>query len=431
MIKKVIIAIFILVVFSFALLKGSLWYLTQQFVDHQVMNAKPFVQISYNEIQTSLNGSAIVKGVKIFIPALNETISVKSVEFITPDLLTFLSLDIQLQQNQIPESLSLIISDAVINLNGPVMNMIDNPEIEPSAMEAFSTLACGDTNRMGSRVLSKMGYEQINNNIKLNYQFYPHQKLLTYTFSNHLEDMSRITFSGELFGVSDIKDFSNNHLKPAKISFELEDDSYIKRKNDFCALQENYKVNEYIIEHARQVGEYLTVYGIEVEQALLDAYIKFIKSSGTLRFEADLSQFNDTTKEIDELKTLTPNDIIQFIRLKLFVNNKRVDALSIKINQDKLTTAINDDIDRSTKQKPGTLKKKQVLVYKKYHLVSADDLIKYHGYRVKIETNNGKHYKGNLNTEDPKNFEIITRMKSGNIGYRVSRNSIKKAEVFF
>jgi len=128
---------------------------------------------------------------------------------------------------------------------------------------------------------------------------------------------------------------------------------------------------------------------------------------------------------------LTPNDIIQFIRLKLFVNNKRVDALSIKINQDKLTTAINDDIDRSTKQKPGTLKKKQVLVYKKYHLVSADDLIKYHGYRVKIETNNGKHYKGNLNTEDPKNFEIITRMKSGNIGYRVSRNSIKKAEVFF
>ncbi|MCU7837269.1 MAG: hypothetical protein KZQ83_18750 [gamma proteobacterium symbiont of Taylorina sp.] len=429
MIKKIIIALFILGISSIALLKGSLWYLTQQFVDHQIFNAKPFVQISYKEIDTSMKGSAIVNGVRIFIPALNETIFVKSIEFITPDLLTFLLLDSQLQKKQIPESLSLIISDAAIDLNGPVMDMIDNPDIEPSVMEAFSTLACGDTNRMGSRTLSKMGYETINNNIKLNYQFYPQKKLLTYTISNHVEDMSRITFNGDIYGLTDLKAISVSTLKPAKITLEIEDDSYIKRKNDFCALQEKYSVKEYITEHSRQVGEYLGVYGIGVEEGLLNAYMQLLKTSGILRFEADLSQFYETISGADELKTFAPNDIIQFIRLKLFVNSKRIDAISIKVDTDKLIAAINNN--NSSLEKPGDIKKKQVLVYKKYHTVSSSGLKKYHGYRVKIETYSGKHYKGNLSTDNPKYFEVITRMKSGNIGYQVSKGSIKKAEVYY
>ena len=70
--KKTIIALLIIGISGFALLQGSLWYFTQQFVDQQVYKAKPFAQISYKEIETSMQGSAIVKGVRFFIPAINE-----------------------------------------------------------------------------------------------------------------------------------------------------------------------------------------------------------------------------------------------------------------------------------------------------------------------------------------------------------------------
>lgn len=427
--KKTIIALLMIGISGFALLQGSLWYFTQQFVDQQVYKAKPFAQISYKEIETSMQGSAIVKGVRFFIPAINETIFIKSVEFIAPDVFTFLMLNSKTEQQQIPESLKLIISNAAINLNGPVMNMIDNPDIEPSAIEAFSTLACGDINRMGSRSLSKMGYEIINNNITLEYQFYPAKKRLNYTVSNHIEDMSIITISGELSNVSNIKSFSGKTLKPGKISLEIQDDSYIKRKNDFCALQEKYSVNEYITEHVRQVGEYLGVYGIEVEVDLLDAYKKLLKTTGTVRFDADLKPLSETISYAEELKTFAPNDIIQFIRLKLYVNDKRINQVSIKVDMDKLLDAASNNT--SELGQPNSMMKKQVLVYKKYHQISLSNLNNYNGYRVRVETKGGRYYRGTLKTNNPKYYEVITHMRSGNVGYQVTKHNIKKIEAFY
>jgi len=427
--KKTIIALLIIAISGFALLQGSLWYFTQQFVDQQVYKAKPFAQISYKEIETSMQGSAIVKGVRVFIPAINETIFINSVEFKAPDVFTFLMLNSKTEQQQIPESLKLIILNAAINLNGPVMNMIDNPDIEPSAIEAFSTLACGDINRMGSRSLSKMGYEMINNNITLEYQFYPEKKRINYTVSNHIEDMSIITVSGELSNVSDIKSFSGKTLKPGKISLEIQDDSYIKRKNDFCALQEKYSVNEYITEHVRQVGEYLGVYGIEVEVDLLDAYKKLLKTMGSVRFDADLKPLSETISYAEELKTFAPNDIIQFIRLKLYVNDKRINQVSIKVDMDKLLDAASNNT--SELGQPNSMMKKQVLVYKKYHQISLSNLNNYNGYRVRVETRNGRYYRGTLKTNNPKYYEVITHMRSGNIGYQVTKRNIKKIEAFY
>ncbi len=427
--KKTIIALLIIGISGFALLQGSLWYFTQQFVDQQVYKAKPFAQISYKEIETSMQGSAIVKGVRFFIPAINETIFIKSVEFKAPDVFTFLLLNRKIEQQQIPESLKLIISNAAINLNGPVMNMIDNPDIEPSAIEAFSTLACGDINRMGSRPLSKMGYEMINNNITLEYQFYPEKKRINYTASNHVEDMSIITIRGELSDVSDIKSFSGKTLKPGKISLEIQDDSYIKRKNDFCALQEKYSVNEYITEHVRQVGEYLGVYGIEVEVDILDAYKKLLKTMGTVRFDADLKPLSETISYAEELKTFAPNDIIQFIRLKLYVNDKRINQVSIKVDMDKLLDATSNNTSELVKH--NSMMKKQVLVYKKYHQISLSNLNNYNGYRVRVETNGGRYYRGTLKTNNPKYYEVLTHMRSGNIGYHVTKRDIKKIEVFY
>ena len=429
MLKKSIIALLILSISGFAILYGSLWYFTQQFVDQQVFQAKPFAQISYKKIEPSLKGSATVTGIRFFIPSIDETIFIRSIKFTAPDLLTFLMLNSKTQQKQIPESLSLIISNAVINLNGPVMNMIDNPDIEPSAMEAFSTLACGDTNRIGSRTLSKMGYESFNNNITLNYRFFADQKRIKYTLSNHIEDMSIISINGELLDVTDLKSLTKQSLKPSKISLEIQDDSYIKRKNDFCALQQKYSVNEYISEHVRQVGEYLTIYGIEVDPALLDAYSKLITTMGNVRFEADLSSLHNEITDIEELKSFVPNDIIQFIRLKLFVNDKRIDQLSVKVDTDKLIAAINND--NGDTEKPQSLMKKQVLVYKKYHRIFPGQLKKYNGFRVKLETLSGKHYRGTLNTDNPKYIEVIIRMRSGNVGYQVSKYDIKKVEVFY
>ncbi|MCK5663951.1 MAG: hypothetical protein KAI17_10710, partial [Thiotrichaceae bacterium] len=229
-------------------------------------------------------------------------------------------------------------------------------------------------------------------------------------------------------GITDIKSLSAKTLKPAGISLEIEDDSYIKRKNDFCALQEDYSVNEYITEHVRQVGEYFSVYGIEIEDELLNAYKQLLITQGSIRFEADLSALSDNITEAEELKSFSPNDIIQFIHLKLFINDKRINQLSLKVDRDKLATVASGQT--SNLETPEKMKKK-VLVYKKYHRIFPDSLKKYNGYRVKIETKNGKSYKGTLKTDNPKYIEVLIPMRAGNIGYQISKQDMKKVEVFY
>lgn len=424
--KKLIIVLFILSITTIALLKGSLWYLTQQFVDNQITQAKVFAQITYKKIETSLNGSATVSGVQVFIPVINDTIHIKSIQFSASDLLTFLMLDSKLKQKELPQSLSLLISEAVVNIKGPIMTMMDNSDTDPTPIEAFSTLACGDISRIDSKALAKMGYDNISSNIFLHYQYHPREKMINYKIDNNIDTISKIRLSGELLGIENLKSLSDNNFKPGKIVLEIEDDSYIERKNNFCANQGNYNVDEYINEHLRMVQEYLPLYGIKVEEGLLNAYRELLKYSYTMTFEADLGQLSGTT---EELKTFEPNDIVQFIRLKLFINNKRVNDVSIKIDKNRLIeTAIDED--KVSVEIPETIKKKQI-IEKKYRLVSTAQLRKYNGYRVKIKTSNGKNYTGTLNTSNAKFFEVITRLKSGNIGYQVSPQSIRSAEVFY
>ena len=422
--KKIVIALAVITIVSFAVLKGGLWYLTQEFVDNQIIKAKPFVDISYNEIDSSLTGSATVSKVKVFIPALDETLYIESIQFLTPDLQTLFTLDSQLNNKQLPESLSLLISGLQLDLNGNIMKLMDNPDVEPTQLEVFSTLACGETYRIGSSAMTQMGYDDLTSDIILRYQFDPRNKKVNYSIRDNIRDMTHITLSGDIHNVSDLNSFSDKSARLGKISLEFQDDSYIERKNRFCAKQSKQSVEDYIVDHTTKVKTYLLSYGVIPEEGLLNAYKTLLETSGTVLFEADLSNLTGT----EEFKTFVPNDVIQFMRLKLFVNGERINEISVDIDKEKLIeTATSDDIELET---PDQVERKQAMIIKKYRPVSVANLKNFDGYRAKIETTKGKHYKGTIKTGNRQTLEVITRLRSGNISYHVPWNQIKKAEVF-
>lgn len=422
--KKIVIALFALSITFFAVLKGSVWYFTQQFVDNLVIQAKPLAQISYKEIKTSLAGSATVTGVKVFLPLIDDSIHIESVQFMASDLLTLLSLDSHLQKNELPESLNLTIKGASLSLNSNLMKMFDNPDVEPTQLEIFSTLACGDIHRIGTKALDQMGYDNITSDIFLSYQFNARKKTLHYSLKNNIRDITHFNFSGDLRGVSDINSLTNKTAQPGPITLEILDDSYIERKNRFCANQGKRKVKDYINEHILQVEEYLLSYGVEPEDGLLNAYKTVLETSGSITLEADLSKLTGT----EEIISFEPNDIIQFVHLKLFVNGERIKEISINIDKEKLLkTATDTEVELET---PDQIKKKRAIIIKKYRLVSVANLKNFNGFRVKVMTNKNKQFKGTLKTDNPRIYEVISRLRSGNISYHLPVNTIKKAEVF-
>lgn len=423
--KKIFLALFVLTLVTIAALKGSLFYLTQQFVDNQITQAKPFVQISYKDIETSLTGTATVHKLKAYIPSMDESIRIESVKFIAPDLLSLMTLDSQLQKKQVPESLSLVVEGVSIDLNGNIMQLMDNPDAEPSQIEVFSTLACGDVYRIGSKALLKMGYEELVSDLILSYQFMPRKNILSYNIQYNIRDMTRFNVSGDLSGISNLDSLIQGKAQLGKLLVEIIDDSYIERKNRFCANQQQQEVADYINEHTQKVKEYLASFGVIPEEGLLNAYKKVLETPGVISFEADLSKLNG----LEEIKTFMPNDLIQFVHLKLYVDGKRINEISIDIDKDKLVeVTTREDIQLET---PDQIEKKKALIIKKYRPVAVNNLKNFNGYRVRIETLKGKKYKGTINTSNPVKYEVISRMRSGNISYLVHPEDIKSAQVFF
>ncbi len=236
--KKIFLVLFVLTVLTLAALKGSLWYLTEQFIEHQIAQAKPF--------ETSLAGSATVHKLKVYIPLVDESIHIDSIRFTAPDLISLLTMDSQIQDGQLPEALNLIVKGINISLNGKIMQLLDNPDMEPSQVEVFSTLACGDIYRIGSKALSKMGYDELVSDLVLSYQYQPNLKKLSYIIQYHIHDMTNFNISGDLSGISSLNDFKKGTVQPGKLIVEIIDNSYIERKNCFCANEEKLEVADYI-----------------------------------------------------------------------------------------------------------------------------------------------------------------------------------------
>ncbi|MCP3851334.1 MAG: hypothetical protein GY694_13990, partial [Gammaproteobacteria bacterium] len=106
----------------------------------------------------------------------------------------------------------------------------------------------------------------------------------------------------------------------------------------------------------------------------------------------------------------------------------QVKEISIHIDKEKLIeTATNTEVELET---PDQIQKKQAIIIKKYRPVSINNLENFSGFRVKIENNKGKLFKGTLRINKPNIYEVITRFRAGNITYYVPVNTISKAEVF-
>lgn len=427
--KKITIVLVLLALIIFAGLKGGLWYFTKQFVDNKITQAKVFAQISYKNIDTSLTGKATVKGVNVFIPLLDDNIFIESVQLVTPDMFTLFSLPKKLEQQQFPESLSLAVIGLQIDLNGNLMKILDNQEIPPGPSEIIATLGCGEVFRIGSKALSKMGYDAIIMDSILRYDYNAKNKQLNFHLSDNLRDMTRFTIEGEISNVEDITSLvsTSPQAKLGKITLETVDDSFLERKNRFCANENNSSVADYIDKNTRLLQEYLESFGIELGDGLVSAYQQAFINPGTFTLTADLSELNG----LEEINTFYPNDLIQFIRLKMFLDDTRIDEISVYIDKDKLLDVITQDPQDRVLNLPEPPEKPKQPQIREYHPTTISELTKYNGYPVKVYTRRGKIYRGKINTSNKKVYEVIVRLRSGNISYHVPIGQIHKAEVFY
>jgi len=431
--KKLIkvLALILIPFLLYGLVKVALWYSTKKSIDDFSKQSAAFVQLKYQTISSSIKGNVSINGITLFIPMFKETIHIKKVRLSADNLISLLKISFQLKSDEIPKSLGLLVEGIKVDLNSQFFNSTQDQPQTPA--EQFNTLACGNTIRFDEKVLKQMGYTEIVTDVNLSYLYDPLAKTLQFNLYESVEQFFSLDIDAEIKEISTIPKAQDVAMglassaqsmpKPGKIKLTIEDDSFITRKVNYCAKNNKSDQKTYIDKHVKMANIFLQKMGIKLHQSLLDAYSKSLSHPGNVIVSMDFSGISNMM----ELSEFMLDDIISQLGAEIQVNNKRITPISIQLDKKrfaKATTGKTQDIEIHD---PNVKVKKE----KKYHIVNKNNLKRYHRYPVIIKTIKGKTYKGQLSTKDPKNYEVISRTRGGEVGYYVNKAEIKSVKVYY
>jgi hypothetical protein len=434
--KVVKLALFIaLPILVYGLIKLSLWYSTKITIENFSKQAQGIAEIEYKTITSSLKGSVSVNTITIFIPIAKESIHIKSIRLSADNLLTLLKLGLRskFKSNEIPKSLSLIVEGLRVDINSKLINSPKGTKQTP--FERFSTLACGETLRFDEKALTKMGYSEIETDFNLSYSYDKLSKNLSINLYENMDRFFSLDFSAELKGVSKIPDSSalaigastgtipQDFPQLGKVKLSINDDSFISRKVNFCANNNNSSQKDYIKKHVAMVNNYLQQLGMTFNQSLVDAYTTSLTHPGNVVVSMDFSAITDPM----ELSQFLLEDIIVQLNTELLVNNKPITPISIKIDQQQFADTKKGKVKEIKIHDPNV----KIREKRKYHAVNKNNLQKYSKHMVIVKTVQGKTYEGQLHLVGINKYEIIARSRGGEIGYFVKNSDIKSIQVFF
>jgi hypothetical protein len=434
--KLIKFAVFLsLPILAFGLIKLTLWYSTKLAIDNLTNQSEGIVEIKYKTITSSLKGSVSVNAITIFIPVAKESIHIKSIRLSADNLISLLKLSLRLkfESDEIPKSLSLIIEGLKVDINSKLINL--PKDIKQTPFERFSTLACGDTLRFDEKVLTNMGYSEIETDFNIYYSYDKLSKSLSINLYENMDRFFNLDFSAELKGVSKIPDSTDLVIGAStgsmpqgfpqlgKVKLTINDDSFISRKVTFCANNNNSNKKDYIKKHVGMASDYLQQLGLTFNQSLIDAYTTSLTHPGNVIVSMDFSSITDPM----ELSQFLLDDVLVQLNTELLVNNKSITPISIKIDQKQFSDTKEGKIKAIKINDPNV----KVRVKKKYHVVNKNNLQKYNKHMVIVKTTRGKTYKGQLHIKGSNKYEIIARTRGGEIGYFVKNSEIKSIDVFY
>lgn|GEM_PF-2807637 len=427
--KKIFLLVLILPILVFGGLKGALWYFSKSAMDDLAKKVSSFVDLRYEKIETSLQGSVSINDIALYSALIDDTIKIKSLKLTTNDVFSLLTLHSKLKKNKIPESMLIHIQGIEMDMEGNIAKTLTSPDTPLTMADNIATLACGNTKRFDAKVLQDMGYETIFADFIFQYQFDESQGSLDLTLIENLDRLFSIKLNATVNNIRRLPRITSLTSLPkiGKVSLNYDDDSLASRKIQYCAKQNKSTQDEYIDKHVTLFDQYLQQLGINLGSDLLGAYKDSLKEPGNIDLTLDLRGIDDYM----ELAQIPIPDLIHNLSTELKVNDKKIGMHRLNINKDQfMQMALGHSKKAIIVSDPNVKPDKPA---KAFHTISRTQLIKYNKHQVIIKTKNGKTYQGQLQVTKDRRFKyaVSSRTRGGQVSYHVDLEDIKSAQVYY
>lgn len=419
--KRLLLALLLLPIVIYLGLKFILYRNTKSSLEKITDMAAPFMSIRYDGIGSSLGGAVQIANVKIQPNHLNDVIRIKNIEIKTPGLGFLLAGKDKINEGDFPESLRLSLEGVAVDMDGPMMNMLDRL-LETGAAEQ-SIAHCGGIHALGPGLYRKLGYNTLVSDIRVGYELDKKTGRLHVRTEWNTEEMS--LFNADFFFTSvpasakDVGQFSPR-LTEAKVYYK--DLAYTDRLKRYCASASNISIEDYInAEVGQESSSFTQQWGIVPGAGLREAYRQFLIAPGEVRFEMRPSGGIDPAS----MHLFRPEDLLGMLNPTLTVNGTPVTDLSFQLKPKPVAKAAENDQDADVASEHRAAQKSG------YQMVRSAELPKYIGRSIRIREKRGAIREGVLSEVTPTQVTLERRYGGGAVTFQVQIKQIEKVEVLF
>ncbi|WP_236211435.1 hypothetical protein [Metapseudomonas otitidis] len=406
------------------LVKGSLWLSVRSIMNEAVTKLSPVMDISYGGITSSFDGRVGLENVTIRVPALGDSLQVQHAQLRFNGLRELLSFKERLEEGKLPKQMSVELKGLQLAVHGPFMQQLYDAPAERSIFTAMSEVACGKVSHIGTNELLDMGYRTFETDAQFSYQLEEGAKRLTFNLKADTRDMGDTRLSLSLINMPDNPgDLRVNPPRVSSVVFELNDNQYQRKVQDFCAGKLGQSREAYLKTAVEQFDRNLRAQRVALEPAVLEAYGRYLSDPQALRLELSPSE----GMAWEGLEFFEPKDVIGMLRPVVLINQQAVQPIAFSW----VDTTKRPEMKGNERVSAEVEKDENAGASPRYEFVQVSDLAGYKGKRLQFITYDGAYYQGVLHKVENGKAFLSVQFGSGSAEMFLRLEKIDKVRVMF
>jgi hypothetical protein len=246
---------------------------TAEDLDALLAQARPFVDIEYEQVVATIRGELRAENVTIRLPQFDDALNVESIGVVTPGFLFLLGFD--RGELEFPERLGVSIEGLRVSADADFMRLLDAVRAsQTAALELTPADQCASTYGLTPAALKRFGYHEVV--LDLDTTIRRAESHLVVEVAADVEDMYAFDVELTLDGLADPTALARG-VQPMLVNARLEyvDQSLNRRILEHCA-KEQVPAADVLAAQLREVQALALRSGMELDAMLMEPYTDFL-----------------------------------------------------------------------------------------------------------------------------------------------------------
>ena len=452
----------LLPLFGFGAVKGYYWYQVRSAVEEFRQQLSLSATLEYGAIETGFDGVAGVR--QLVLRPLNSelnleqgtpapSIKIDALRVKASSWLDLVRMSSRLEQGELPQALGIELSGIQVDLSSTELERLASHVVSDEAATVQWLRGCeaATAGVNGLQWLHKLGYQQLQFSITAEYAFDQSNKLLSVSLNQSVQDQYDMALNAALdLGINELNRYNLALISPSlgDINLHYADRSLAKRAIRVCAETAQETAEQFVDRHVALVTADSRALGLVLPTSLIEGYRNFLLGTGELHLEL----LGGRQLWPASMLQYSPDQLFEALAPKLQINGERIEPLTIGWQPDVATIEpLQQQLRKSVEAFSAMLQAPFVEPQdstpaevdpallapdsgyaqgRGYRVTELDQLQRYLGSDVRIETKNGNLIEGRLLAVEAYEMRIYQQVGLGDAVLPIIFKHVQSVQVY-